>query len=122
MAKREKSAFALRLCKARKKAGFSQEDVAKHLNIHRSTYTKYETDATHVNQVYLVALAELFGVTTDYLLGKEDIADPLLREDMPAVQLNAQEQELLSLFRRMTPEQRQAMLGKGRELNNTQGN
>ncbi len=114
MARVEKSAFALRLRTLRKKHGMTQGDVADRLNMHRTTYTKYETDKTHVDQVYLVALAELFHVTTDYLLGKEGEPVSLL-ENSNEVTVTPQEAELIALFRRLTPEQQMAMLLNGRQ-------
>lgn len=35
--------FADRLREARKEKGFTQERMAKQMNIHRTTYTKYES-------------------------------------------------------------------------------
>ncbi len=116
MARREKSAFALRLRTLRKKAGMTQADVADRLNMHRTTYTKYETDKTHVDQVYLVALAELFHVSIDYLLGKEGEEVSLLEDSVPHVILSAQETELMALFRHLTPEQQRLLLDKGQQL------
>ncbi len=113
MARVEKSAFALRLRTLRKKHGMTQGDVARRLNMHRTTYTKYETDKTHVDQVYLVALAELFHVTTDYLLGKGGEPVSLL-ENSNEVAVSPQEAELLALFRRLSPEQQLALLADSR--------
>ncbi len=114
MARIEKSAFALRLRTLRKKYGMTQGDVADRLNMHRTTYTKYETDKTHVDQVYLVALAELFHVTTDYLLGKEGETVSLLDNAEDTAPLSPQEIELLVLFRRLSSQQRMEMLDNAR--------
>ncbi len=115
MARREKSAFALRLRTLRKKHGMTQGDVAQRLNMHRTTYTKYETDKTHVDQVYLVALAELFQVSVDYLLGKEGETISLLSEGELPLTVSPQEAEMLALFRRLTPVQQAAWLADGRQ-------
>ncbi len=112
MAKREKSAFALRLRTLRKKYGLTQEDVAERLNMHRTTYTKFETDKTHVDQVYLIALAELFHVTVDYLLGKEEGEVSLLRDGENLVALTPDECEFLILYRRMSANEKSALLAE----------
>ncbi len=116
MARREKSAFALRLRTLRKKHGMTQGDVAQRLNMHRTTYTKYETDRTHVDQVYLVALAELFRVSVDFLLGKEEGDVSLVESTVTDEIADVQEQELLTLFRRLTEEQRQQLLNQSRHF------
>ncbi len=116
MARREKSAFAVRLRTLRKKHGLTQGDVADRLNMHRTTYTKYETDKTHVDQVYLVALAELYHVSVDYLLGKEGEDISLLENRDELLALKPQETELITLFRRLSSEQQAALMQSGRDL------
>lgn len=59
-----------RLKELRKQRGYSQEDVAKLLGIGRTTYLKYESGENKPSRK-LKELASLFGVTTDYLLGRE---------------------------------------------------
>lgn len=59
---------AQKLKKLREEKKLSQAEVAKLLNINRTTYVKWETGASlpirKINEV-----AQLFNVTTDYLLG-----------------------------------------------------
>ena len=57
---------------ARKKAGLTQVDVAITLNITERQYQRYEADTYEPDLCKLCALADLFGVTTDYLLGRCD--------------------------------------------------
>jgi transcriptional regulator with XRE-family HTH domain len=60
--------FGDRLRKLRKQQDLTQEQVAKNLNIVRSTYAYYETGKTCPDFNTVVRLARLFNVTTDYLL------------------------------------------------------
>ncbi|MDD3693697.1 MAG: helix-turn-helix transcriptional regulator [Oscillospiraceae bacterium] len=60
--------FGDRLRKLRKQHHMTQEQVAKSLNIVRSTYAYYETGKTRPDFNTVVRLAHLFNVTTDYLL------------------------------------------------------
>jgi transcriptional regulator with XRE-family HTH domain len=99
----------------RKRAGLRQEAVAPRLQIHRTTYTKYETDKTTPDQDGLRRLAELFDVSVDYLIGREDEpADrpeqAVLRTGETQLQLSEQELQLLEAFRRMSEEQREQLL------------
>lgn len=60
-----------RLIELRRKKGLLQRDVADTLHIHRSTYSYYERGKTNPPLDILIKLADYFGVTTDYLLGRD---------------------------------------------------
>jgi len=47
----------------------SQTDVAKMLHVSQPTYSRYESGALDVPSAVLVALAQFYGVSVDYLLG-----------------------------------------------------
>ena len=114
----DRSAFALRLRTLRKAAHLTQGDVAEKLNIHRTAYTKYETDRANPDKTCLLMLAELFGVSVDELLGKEPTMTAFLQDSAASetvVGLTSREQELLSTFRRLTTEQQDQLLRDGRE-------
>ena len=49
-------------------AGMSQEDLAERLVVSRQAVSKWELDKTVPDVKYIVALSELFLVSTDYLL------------------------------------------------------
>jgi transcriptional regulator with XRE-family HTH domain len=56
--------------------GKTQKEIADYLNISRSTYTLYESAKRQMSNETLCALAEYFGVSTDYLLGRTDNPSP----------------------------------------------
>ncbi|NLB89882.1 MAG: helix-turn-helix transcriptional regulator [Clostridiales bacterium] len=60
-----------RLAKARKAAGYSQEQVAQVLSIKRQTYSAYERDVSIPDAITLGKLADLFQLSADSLLGKQ---------------------------------------------------
>ena len=64
--------FPTRLRCLRLARGMTQQMVAESLNIHRTTYTKYETGKASPDQESLLTLARLFRVSVGYLLGQED--------------------------------------------------
>jgi len=64
--------FSNRLKQCRNKKGWTQESISRRLKIKRSTYAKYETGENQPDQNTLIKLADLFGITTDYLLGREN--------------------------------------------------
>ena len=47
----------------------SQADVAKMLHVSQPTYSRYESGVLDVPSAVLIALAEFYGVSVDYLLG-----------------------------------------------------
>lgn len=75
--------FGDRLRKLRKQMDMTQEQVAKNLNIVRSTYAYYETGKTCPDFTTVVRLAHLFNVTTDYLLDAETTT-PMLNDSSSA--------------------------------------
>lgn len=58
----------------RAERGWDQEALAERLDVSRQAVSKWELDKTVPEVKYIVAISELFGVTTDYLL--KDAAGP----------------------------------------------
>ena len=64
------------LKKAREKAGLTQAQAAIAIGVSDGTYKNYEQGKREPNGDKMVTIANLFGVTTDYLLGREPAPDP----------------------------------------------
>lgn len=62
-----------RLVSLRKSEGKTQEDISKILGVTRPAYTAYETGKRNPDYDTLEKIADYFGVSTDYLLGRSDI-------------------------------------------------
>lgn len=58
----------------RRQLGLSQEELAERLGVTRQAVSKWEVGTSVPELETVVALARLFGVTTDYLLSSEDPA------------------------------------------------
>ncbi len=67
--------FADKLIALRKKAGWSQEELAEQLNVTRQSVSKWEGAQSVPELDKMLRLSELFGVSTDYLL-KDEIEEP----------------------------------------------
>lgn len=65
-----------RLKQERKARHLTQEEIAKHLFIQRASYAKYETGANMPTCDNLNRLADLYNVSTDYLLCRTDSPRP----------------------------------------------
>lgn len=102
--------FGERLRQLRKTARLTQQGVADRLNIHRTSYTKYETGVVAPDQQGLVQLAELFGVTVDYLLGRDESVDVVSDAVGKQNPLSLEEQNLLQMFRQLTYAQQRELV------------
>ena len=66
-----------RLKELRSKSGLTISGLCEKLQMNQNTYAKYERDERDVSTETLSKLADFYGVTTDYLLGREPIKNPL---------------------------------------------
>ena len=57
----------------------SQNDVAKYLNVHQTTYSDYERGNLNIPINALIQLAAYFQTSIDYLLGVTDERKPYPR-------------------------------------------
>lgn len=70
----------MRLRDLREDSDLTQCALAEHLHIRQSTYSQYENGQRQMPLETLVALAEYFGTSTDYLLGLTDERVPYPRK------------------------------------------
>lgn len=73
----DRTKFAARLKELRQQNGMSLNDVAKQLGITRQALSLFETEKSLPSADKLVALADFFDVSLDYLVGRSD--DPTRR-------------------------------------------
>lgn len=73
--------FADKLIRLRKKAGWSQEELAARLDVSRQSVSKWESAQSIPDLEKIVRLSNLFGVTTDYLLKDEMTDEETLKEN-----------------------------------------
>lgn len=66
--------FGKRLQEARKKKGFSQEDIARHLGTKAPVIGRYERDEMKPSIEVATKMAALLEVSLDYLVGTTDQA------------------------------------------------
>lgn len=65
-----KETFGKRFASLRKQKRWTQEEVAEKLKVSGQAVSKWENDASFPDLEMVVAIADLFQVSTDYLLGK----------------------------------------------------
>ena len=90
----------------RKKNGWSQEDLAEQLGVSRQSVSKWESAGSVPDLKKVIQMAELFGVSTDYLL-----KDEMEKENRGIAETSGRD----SLLRRVSMEEANAFLDAKRE-------
>lgn len=99
----------MRLKEARKSAGLTQKEVAAVVGVNQNTYSYWENGKTKIDSESLAKLSELFGVTTDFLLGKapcKTTVDSV--NDKPAVR--SDEEKLLGVYNSLDQESKTQLM------------
>ena len=85
----------------RAEKGLTQTQLAKMLEITQDSISLWEKGKRTPDTQYIVKLADVFEVSTDYLLGRsDDFGNVTVQSSVPA--LPAKERELLTTFRRLS--------------------
>lgn len=70
-----------RLSKLRNSHGLSQPQLADKLNVSQSTVAMWESGKRNINNDDLIKIAQLFHVTTDYILGNDQTPEWATKKD-----------------------------------------
>lgn len=99
--------------------GVSQQKVADYLNTTQQTIFRYEKDKIEPDIATLIALADYFGTTVDFLIGHTPAGDTLPEE----LELTKDELALLRDYRRLSGEEKKSIqLVVRNYLKNREGN
>ena len=79
--------LADKITEERKRNGWSQEELAEKLGVSRQAVSKWESAGSVPDLQRIIQLADLFGVTTDYLL-KDEIVESL---EVPSTNISTEE-------------------------------
>lgn len=106
--------LANRLRELRKSNKLSQSDMAERLNISTSAYGYYEQGKSDLSSETINKIADMFNVTTDYLLGRSSNPHTSNKNKTQADELEQEFPEGISVLYRanekLTPEQKEMML------------
>lgn len=98
-----------RLRELRKNKGLTQKEVAQAIGVSAQSYGYYENWINKPDPETLTKLADFFGCTIDYLVGREDdFGNVTVAGD--GVRLSEQERELLEAFDTLGPFERDGIL------------
>lgn len=70
----------MNLKEIRMKRKITQQEVADYIGCSSVVYSRYECGTRQPSIEMLLKLADLFGVTVDFLLGRQDLEDSTLSE------------------------------------------
>lgn len=56
--------------------GYTQAQIAEYLNVKQNTYSQYEIGTLNYPIEVLIKLADFYGVSVDYLLGRTAVKTP----------------------------------------------
>lgn len=74
-----------RLAEIIKRRGIERRKIAEDLQIERRTLDNYINEYTMMNSDIVKKMAEYLGVSTDYLLGVDDLRDSFLNEKIDTI-------------------------------------
>ena len=121
--------FSERIKDLRKRNNFSQQRLADLINVNKQTISQYERNVRFPTKENLEALCDIFNVSTDYLLGREDVSPLLLSSDElelidkyrsnPAAITDSSdlmEKTLISNYRKLSDDGRKDLVKRSDEL------
>ena len=88
----------------RKEYGISQQKLADAIGMSQQSINQYENHGTEPDIITLSRLADFFETSVDYLIGHTDIRDHI--EPTSAFHLNADEANVITQYRALTPKER----------------
>lgn len=106
--------MVVKLKEFRQKRGMTQEDVANALGIPKKTYQNYEREVREADSSILCALADLYDVTLDELMGRTAIPT----EELHALiaEAESQQDELVGIFQNLNASGRALLLSIARDV------
>jgi transcriptional regulator with XRE-family HTH domain len=95
----------------RKNAEVSQKELSEKTGIAQSVICYYENGKVEPSATSLIKLADFFGVSVDYLLGREDdFGNVVIQDKKNSPALTTEEKRLLTAYRKLVPNMQTYML------------
>ena len=98
------------------KNNLGNQELASALGLNRQLITDWKAGRSKSYKKYLPQIAEFFGVTVDYLLGKSGSLSPEREEQGEEIILSDRDRELLNVFHSFPEEKQLAILEMLRKL------
>ena len=85
----------------------TQENFAKELNMHKTTYVRYENGDREPPFEFIIKLANFYNVSIDYIAGRTNDKKGFNKSDLPELEV-----DLLKKFRSLSEQQRGIIIGR----------
>ncbi|WP_052807139.1 helix-turn-helix domain-containing protein [Risungbinella massiliensis] len=92
--KKEKTIFSQRLRAARQRKKLTQKQLANHVGVVATTVVRWEQGKYEPDTDTITKIADLLGVTADYLIGMDGKKDPLAQLDLKKIRNDLVHKEL----------------------------
>ena len=102
MNSQQKENIAKKLRMLRAEYNLTQSDVANKLGITQQTYSKYENQTINMDSETIIKICDLYGVSSDYLLGIKEA--PKAEKKEKTVAYKASEDEIKTIVKKVLSE------------------
>lgn len=103
--------FSIRLRELRNEQGYTQKQLAEKLNYTQSNICEWEKGTVEPRASALNAIANLFNVSVDFLIGRTDDLGSVPSFDLISSACSPKEQQLLRCFRELPESSQDLILG-----------
>lgn len=101
----------MRLKELREDFNYTQKQVGEMIGTAQSNIARWENGSVQPTVEFVIKLAQLFQVSTDYLLGMADDFEAASAVMTPVFELTERERDLVALYRRMTQADQNRLIG-----------
>ena len=101
--------LAKRIQEVRKRKGLTQEQLARNLNVSKSTIAMWETGKRDPDSKMITFISDYFNVSADYLLGNTDDPNPPRKKTAPE-KLDPDIVSIQRLHENLTPKDREKFM------------
>lgn len=98
--------YGFRLKELREERGVSMMTLAKAIGVSDTAVCKWENQDSEPKLSYIIKLADYFNCSADYLIGRSDDFGGYIEQ----IRLTEEEEEILKIFRAMSPQTRAVAL------------
>lgn len=100
--------YGIKIRELRNEFGITQKNLAEKLGTTQNNISKYELEQLDLNTDTLIKLCQIFNVSSDFILGREDETGARTQiEGAPT--MTTEERDLLRYFRSMTAAEKRAV-------------
>ncbi len=110
----DRTVFSKRLIELRNKNNIMAKDIASDIGVSKQAFSQYEKQQSTPSADILIAIAEYFNISLDYLTGRTDNSD--ISDYNNDTIMTLEESELLEDFRLLNKHEQNIIIGRISEM------